>query len=162
MWGLVVHFVLSKVFLRCIITLAPLHFPQMLLISRKNTVSVRLCENMMKLAKTKKFSREDHPLLFSKALSNTLQFRQQVVSTPNVLILDFRDQVELQTGSYLGSYINLSDLLITKKRNNCFTTHYYLSSVFTTDRTGGYATFSFHSELSIWIGYNGHNVIQVS
>ena len=121
-----------------------------------------LCENMMKLAKTKKFSREDHPLLFSKALSNTLQFRQQVVSTPNVLILDFREQVELQTGCYLGSYINLSDLVMTRKRNNCFTTHYYLSSILTIDRTDSCATFSFHSELSIWIGYNGHNVIQVS
>ncbi|KAI6652149.1 inactive ubiquitin carboxyl-terminal hydrolase 53 [Oopsacas minuta] len=119
-----------------------------------------LCENIMKLAITKKFGREDHPLLFSKALSLTLQFRQQLLSSPNVLILDFRAESELQHACFLGNYINLSDLVITKKRNNCYTTHFYLSSVLTSDGLGGHSTFSFHTELKLWIGYDGQKAIQ--
>ena len=122
----------------------------------------QLTENIIALARSKRFSREDHPLLFSKALAKTLQFRQQILSAPNVLILEFRDHSALRQPWMLGGCIKLSDLGIVKKKESSGSILYYLSSVYATDRAGDQFTFSYHFELRIWVGYNGHNAVQVS
>ena len=122
----------------------------------------QLRDNIAALAKSKRFSREDHPLLFSKALAKTLQFRQQILAAPNVVILEFREDSVVRDPWMLGSCIKLSDLgIIVKKKESCGTTHYYLSSVYASDRAGEHFTFSYHFELGIWVGYNGHSALQV-
>ena len=121
----------------------------------------QLTEDIASLAKSKRFSREDHPLLFSKALAKTLHFRPQILSAPNVIILEFRDDSVLRHPWMLGTCIKLSDIGVLNKKEPRGSVYYYLSSVLASDRAGEQFTFSYHFELHIWVGYNGHNAMQV-
>ena len=116
--------------------------------------------NITRLARTRRFRTETHPLVFSKALASTLGANLKLRSVPNVLILDFSGDTLLTQPGSLGAHIRLSDLIPVGA--SCLSPHYYLSSVLAADPTGKTVTFSYHLEFCRWVCYDGHMAGQVS